>query len=151
MELRHLRYFSAVAESGSFTAAARRLHVAQSSLSEQIADLENELGGSLLDRSGRQIRLTAMGTVFLAEARKTLEAADRAVEVTRSSMRGESGTLSIGFFLWGAGGFFPRIIREYRRRYPGIRLTLLEMHAKPPGPLNSLQRATRESLSNFAH
>ncbi len=129
MELRHLRYFSAVAESGSFTAAARRLHVAQSSLSEQIADLEEELGGPLLDRSGRQVRLTAMGTVFLVEARKTLEAADRAIEIARSSMRGEWGTLSIGFFLWGAGGFFPRMIREYRRRSPGIRLSLLEMSA----------------------
>ena len=129
MELRHLRYFSAVAELGSFTAAARQLHVAQSSVSEQIADLEHELGGALLDRSGRQIRLTPMGVVFLEETRKTLGAANRAVEVTRRSMRGEEGTLSIGFFLWGAGGFFPRIIREYRRRRPGIRLSLLEMHA----------------------
>lgn len=129
MELRHLRYFSAVAEWGSFTGAARRLHVAQSSLSEQIADLEHELGGALLNRTGRQIRLTPMGSLFLEEARKTLAAADRAVEVTRRSMRGEEGTLSIGFFLWGSGGFFPRIIREYRRRRPGIRLTLLEMHA----------------------
>ena len=129
MELRHLRYFSAVAELGSFTAAARRLHVAQSSVSEQIADLEHELGGALLDRSGRQIRLTPMGVVFLEEAEKTLGAASRAVEVTQRSMRGEAGTLSIGFFLWGAGGFFPRIIREYRRRRPGIRLSLLEMHA----------------------
>ena len=129
MELRHLRYFSAVAELGSFTAAARRLHVAQSSVSEQISDLEDELGGALLDRSGRQIRLTPMGTVFLEETRKTLAAAGRAVEVTQRTMRGETGTLSIGFFLWGAGGFFPRIIREYRRRRPGIRLSLLEMHA----------------------
>lgn len=129
MELRHLRYFTAVAELGSFTAAARRLHVAQSSVSEQIADLERELGGALLDRAGRQIRLTPMGSVFAEEARKTLAAADRAVEVTRRSIRGETGTLSIGFFLWGAGGFFPRIIREYRRRRPGIRLSLLEMHA----------------------
>ena len=129
MELRHLRYFRAVAELGSFSAAARRLHVAQSSVSEQVADLEEELGGKLLDRTGRQVRLTAMGTVFLDEAQKTLEAAERAVEVTRSSMRGESGTLRIGFFLWGAGGFFPRIIREYRRRHPGIRLSLVEMHA----------------------
>jgi DNA-binding transcriptional LysR family regulator len=129
MELRHLRYFTAVAELGSFTAAARRLHVAQSSVSEQIADLEHELGGALLDRTGRQIRLTAMGSVFLEETRKTLDAAERAVEVTRRAVRGETGTLSIGFFLWGAGGFFPRIIREYRRRRPGIRLSLLEMHA----------------------
>ena len=129
MELRHLRYFAAVADQGSFTAAARQLHVAQSSVSEQIADLEYELGGALLDRTGRRIGLTPMGTVFLEEARKTLHAAERAVEVTQRSMRGETGTLSIGFFLWGAGGFFPRIIREYRRRRPGIRLSLLEMHA----------------------
>ncbi len=129
MELRHLRYFNAVAELGSFTAAARQLHVAQSSVSEQIADLEHELGGPLLDRAGRGIRLTAMGIVFLEETRKTLGAASRAVEVTRRSMRGEEGKLEIGFFLWGAGGFFPRIIREYRRRRPGIRLSLHEMHA----------------------
>ena len=129
MELRHLRYFSAVAELGSFTAAARRLHVAQSSVSEQIADLEHELGGPLLNRSGRRIRLTPMGIVFLEETRKTIAAADRAVEVTRRTMRGEEGMLSIGFFLWGAGGFFPRIVREYRLRRPGIRLSLLEMHA----------------------
>ena len=129
MELRHLRYFCAVAELGTFSAAARRLHVAQSSVSEQVADLEGELGGALLDRTGRKVGLTPMGAVFLEEARKTLAAAERAVKVTQSSMRGDSGTLSIGFFLWGAGGFFPRIIREYRRRHPGIRLSLLEMHA----------------------
>ena len=127
MELRHLRYFSAVAEAGSFSAAARGLHVSQSSVSEQIADLEHELGGLLLDRSGRQVRLTALGSVFLEEARKTLGAAERAIEVTRGSLRGETGTLSIGFFLWGAGGFFPRIIREFRRRHPGIRLSLFDM------------------------
>ena len=127
MELRHLRYFSAVAEVGSFSAAARGLHVSQSSVSEQIADLEDELGGLLLDRSGRQVRLTALGAVFLEEARKTLAAAERAVEVTRGSLRGETGTLSIGFFLWGAGGFFPRIIREFRRSHPGIRLSLFDM------------------------
>ena len=129
MELRHLRYFGAVAELGSFSAAARKLHVAQSSVSEQIADLEAELGGALLDRSGRRVRLTPMGEVFQAEAQKTLHAAERAVKVTQSTLRGESGTLSIGFCLWGAGGFFARIIREYRRRYPGIRLSLVEMHA----------------------
>jgi DNA-binding transcriptional LysR family regulator len=129
MELRHLRYFQAVADFGSFTAAGRRLHVSQSSISEQILDLENEIGGALLDRGGRQVRLTPQGQIFLAEARKTLEAADTALDLTRRSFRGEVGTLSIGFFLWGAGGFFPRIIREYRHRRPGIRLSLMEMHA----------------------
>ena len=119
MELRHLRYFRAVAELGSFSAAARQLHVAQSSVSEQVADLEQELGGALLDRTGRAVTLTVLGTVFLQEAEKTLESAERAVEVSRSWMRGESGTLSIGFFsttktnslgndgiLYGGGGHF---------------------------------------------
>jgi DNA-binding transcriptional LysR family regulator len=129
VELRHLRYFRAVADFGSLTAAARRLHVSQSAISEQIVDLEEELGCALLDRTGRQVRLTEQGRVFLAEARRTLEAAQRAVDVTRGSMRGEVGTLAIGFFLWGSGGFFPRIIREFRRLRPGIRLSLVEMHA----------------------
>jgi DNA-binding transcriptional LysR family regulator len=134
MELRHLRYFRAVAEFGSFTAAGQRLHVSQSSISEQILDLVAEIGGPLLDRSGRQVRLTPQGQIFLEEARKTLEAADRAVDVTQRAMRGEVGTLTIGFFLWGAGGFFPRIIREYRTRRPGIRLSLMEMHAAEQMP-----------------
>jgi DNA-binding transcriptional LysR family regulator len=129
MELRHLRYFRAVADHGSFTAAARRLNVSQSALSEQVLDLESEIGGPLLDRSGRKVRLTAQGKIFLEEARKTLDAADRAVDLTRQSLQGEVGTLSVGFFLWGAGGFFPRIIREFRRRRPGIRLSLIDMQA----------------------
>ena len=83
--------------------------------------------GSLLDRSSRRIRLTPQGLIFLAEARKTLIAADRAVDITQRSLQGKVGTLSIGFFLWGAGGFFPRIIREYRRLHPEVRLSLSEM------------------------
>lgn len=129
MELRHLRYFKAIADYGSVTAAATRLHVSQSAISEQIRDLEDEVGGQLLDRKARKIQLTAQGKVFLEEACKTLTAAERAVEMTRQSLHGEVGTLSIGFFLWGAGGFFPRIIREFRRRRPGIRLSLFDMHA----------------------
>lgn len=129
MELRHLRYFKAIADCGSVTGAAKRLHVSQSAISEQILNLEDEVGGQLFDRSARKIRLTTQGRVFLEEARKTLEAAERAVELTRQSLQGEVGTLSIGFFLWGAGGFFPRIIQEFRRRRPGIRLSLLDMHA----------------------
>jgi DNA-binding transcriptional LysR family regulator len=129
MELRHLRYFTAIADFGSLTAAARSLHVSQSAISEQMLDLESEIGGVLLDRSGRTVRLTPEGQVFLEEARKTLAAADRTIDVTRKSLRGELGSLSIGFFLWGAGGFFPRIIREFRRRRPNIRLTLHDMQA----------------------
>jgi DNA-binding transcriptional LysR family regulator len=129
MELRHLRYFQAVAELGSMTAAARQLYVSQSAISEQIRDLEHELGVTLLDRSGRKIQLTPQGQVFLAEARRTLEAAQRAIDVTRRASLGEVGTLAIGFFLWGTAGFFPRIIREFRKLRPGIRLSLVDMHA----------------------
>jgi DNA-binding transcriptional LysR family regulator len=129
MELRHLRYFCAVADHGTFSEASRTLHVSQSAISEQIADLESEVGGPLLDRSQRPTRLTTQGEVFLGEARKTLLAADRAVEMTKLSMLGKVGTLAIGFFLWGAGGFFARIIRDFRKLYPNVRLSLYEMHA----------------------
>jgi DNA-binding transcriptional LysR family regulator len=129
MELRHLRYLAAVAEYGTFREASRHLHVAQSAISEQIADLEHEVGGALLDRGQRITRLTAQGRVFLAEAQKTLASADRAVDLTRRSLLGQEGSLSIGFFLWGAGGFFASIIREYRKLHPQVKLTLLDMHA----------------------
>ena len=89
-------------------------------LDKQIQDLETEIGGPLLDRSGRRTRLTQQGQIFLEEARKILEAADRAIDLTRRSLRSEVGTLTVGFFLWGSGGFFPRIIRELRRTRPGI-------------------------------
>ena len=129
MELRHLRYFRAVAEQGTFSKAGALLNVSQSAISEQIADLERELGGTLLDRHPRQTSLTPHGQLFLAEACKTLAAADRAIEVTRRSLQGQTGTLAIGYFLWGAGDFFSRIIREYRKLHPDVALTLNEMHA----------------------
>jgi DNA-binding transcriptional LysR family regulator len=127
MELRHLRYLCAVADHGTFTEAGRRLHVSQSAISEQIADLEREVGGQLLNRSSGRTRLTPQGQIFLAEARKTLAAADRALEITQSSLLGQVGSLNIGFFLWGAGGFFARIIRDYRKLHPDIKLSLYEM------------------------
>src|SRR5580698_6680359 len=89
MELRHLRYFCAVADHGTFTEAGRRLHVSQSAISEQIADLEREIGGALLKRTSGRTRLTQHGQLFLAEARKTLLTADRALEITSRSLRGE--------------------------------------------------------------
>ncbi len=128
MELRHLRYFCAVADSGTFSKASQDLNVSQSAISEQIADLEREIGGALLDRTQRRARLTPQGQLFLAEARKTLIASERAVDITRRSLKGEVGTLAIGFFLWGTGGFFARIIRDYRKLHPEVRLSLYEMH-----------------------
>jgi DNA-binding transcriptional LysR family regulator len=127
MELRHLRYFSAVAENGGFGRAAAVLRVAQSAISEQIGDLERELGVSLFDRKNRRIRLTYHGEKFLEDTRAVLAAADKAVANVQKSLRGEIGTLTIGFFVGGTGTFFPAIIKEFRLRFQDVQVSLVEM------------------------
>jgi len=127
MELRHLRYFCAVADWRGFNRAAQALHVSQSAVSEQILDLEHEMGVPLLNRNQRQISLTPAGEIFFDEARKVLAAADRAVEATQRSARGETGPLTVGFLVWATGRFFAPIIREFRRQHPDVRLSLMEM------------------------
>src|SRR5262249_56477707 len=107
MELRHLRYFAALAEHQGFSRAARALHVSQSAISEQIADLEHEIGVPLLLRSNHHVRLTSHGEIFLEEARKVLAAAEVATDMARRSQRGEGGTLRIGVFNGGRPPFFP--------------------------------------------
>jgi DNA-binding transcriptional LysR family regulator len=126
VELRHLRYFIAVAENHGFGRAALALNVSQSAISEQIADLESELEVALVDRQQRQIRLTVPGEKFLEDARAVIALANRAVENVRKSQQGEIGTLAIGFFVGGTGTLVPRIIKEFRRRYEEIHLTLVE-------------------------
>lgn len=127
MELRPLRYFCAVAHNQSFTRSARELHVSQSAISEQIAHLEEEIGVPLLVRDGHKTQLTPHGEIFLAEATKVLAGAARAVEMAQRSLRGEIGTLRIGFFNGGTGPLFTRLIREFRSRHPGVHLSLAEM------------------------
>jgi DNA-binding transcriptional LysR family regulator len=126
VELRHLRYFISVAENHGFGRAALALNVSQSAISEQIADLESELGVALVDRQQRQIRLTVPGEKFLEDARAVIALANRAVENVHKSQQGEIGTLAIGFFVGGTGTLVPRIIKEFRRRYEEIHLTLVE-------------------------
>ncbi|HTF65512.1 MAG TPA: LysR substrate-binding domain-containing protein [Edaphobacter sp.] len=127
MELRHLRYFKAVAENGGFGRTARLLHVAQSAISGQIRDLEQELGVSLFDRTKRRIRLTYHGEHFLKDARTVLASADSAVANVQRSIRGEVGTLTIGFFVGGTGTFFPAIIKEFKRCFQDVQVSLAEM------------------------
>ena len=127
MELRHLQYFVTVASTGGFGRAARSLHVSQSAISEQVRDLEEEVGAALIDRTQRQIRLTAEGQLFLEGARATLEAAEQAVQSVRRSLNGEEGKLTIGFFVGGNGRYFPRLIRAFRQQYPRVKVSLLEM------------------------
>lgn len=138
MELRHLRYFCAVADWNGFNRAARALHISQSSISAQIRDLEAEIGVKLLTRSSSHVSLTPGGEKFLEEARKVVKAADRAVELAQRTARGEIGSISIGFLLWGTGAFFPRLIRGFRQLHPGVHVSVVEMmaRAQPEAILN---------------
>src|SRR4051812_46765453 len=97
MELRHLKYFVAVAEELHFGKAAERLYIAQPPLSKQIQKLEQELGVSLLVRTKRSVRLTPAGEAFLQEARQILAQTERCVQEARRAGNGEIGRLSVGF------------------------------------------------------
>ncbi len=97
MELRHLRYFGAVAQYLSYCEASRRLNVAQPAISQTILDLEEEIGAKLFLRSNRSVQLTAAGTAFLGEAESILQRSDEAKRKAQRAVRGEVGVLRIGF------------------------------------------------------
>lgn len=126
-ELRQLRYFVAVAEEGSLTRAASRLHVAQQSVSQQIRALESQLGATLFVRTTRGVRLTAAGTVLLREARPVLAQVERAVEAVRRAGRGEADELRVGFLASVANYMMPPVIRTFRARHPGTSLRAEEV------------------------
>lgn len=128
MELRHLRYFIGVAEELHFGKAAARLGISQPPLSHQIHALEEELGVRLFDRSSRNVTLTDVGILFLAEARATVVQAERAVTVARRAARGEVGELVIGFN--ASAPFVSRVARaifDFRHGWPHVHLTLSEL------------------------
>lgn len=127
IELRHLRYFVAVAEELHFGRAAKRLRMAQPPLSQQIARLELKLGVRLLERTSRKVELTEAGSVLLVEARRILAAAREAVMATQRVGRGEAGTISVGFTTAAMLLSLPRIIRQFREEFPAIHLDLREM------------------------
>jgi DNA-binding transcriptional LysR family regulator len=127
MELRHLRYFVAVAEHENVTRAALSLHVSQPALSQQIRDLEEELGFPLLERSAKAVRLTAAGRVFLPEARAVLERASRAVETARSVANGLGAELHVGYAPSLTARILPPALRESRNRSPGLRVKLHDL------------------------
>ncbi len=127
MELRHLRYFLAVAEELNFSRAAERLHIAQPPLSQQIKDLETELGVLLFERTKRQVKLTPPGRVFFQEAQRVLEQAEWAAEMAKLAAKGQRGRLSIGFNSSATYSVLPKILREYRRNCPDVELILQEL------------------------
>jgi LysR family transcriptional regulator, hca operon transcriptional activator len=125
MELRHLRYFVAVAEEGSLTnAAERRLHTAQPSLSRQIRDLELEVGVKLLERSARGIELTAAGRTFLDHARLALLQVEAAGDAARRAAQPEKTAFVIGFLTGQEVMWLPEVLRILREEQPGIEITL---------------------------
>ena len=148
MELRHLRYFIAVAEELHFTKAAERLHIAQPPLSQQIQQLEAELGVKLFERkTKRQVQLTEAGKVFLQEAYQLLVQLETAVALTQKTGRGETGQLRIGFTSLVIYDLLPLILQQFREQFLEVELVLLELTT------SKQEQALRDSLIHvgFAH
>jgi DNA-binding transcriptional LysR family regulator len=127
MELRHLRYFVAVAEELNFRKAAERLHIARPPLSVQIRKLEMEVGTDLLSRGGRNIGLTQAGRVFLERARQTLAHANQSVVLARQTAAGEIGQLSIGYNMPAGFRVFPTIVPAFKKKWPNVHLTFHDL------------------------
>jgi DNA-binding transcriptional LysR family regulator len=119
VELRHVRYFIAVAEYLNFRKAAEQLHIAQPPLSRQIRQLEEDLGVALFVRNKRRVELTKAGHAFLEEARKLVVQAGHAAEAARHAQKGESGFVRIGIAS-GLGGVVSKVVFEHRKRLPAI-------------------------------
>ena len=127
MELRHLRYFVAVAEELHFGRAATRLFIVQPSLSQQIRQLEDELGFPLLKRTKRSVELTDAGRVFLIEAQRILAQVQEAKHAAQRAYRGEIGRLVIGYISSSTYDLLPMMLSAYRERFPHVDVALREL------------------------
>lgn len=128
MELRHLRYFIAVAEELHFGRAALALGISQPPLSQQIQALEQEIGARLFERTNRRVELSEAGRLFLEEARRVLVQVDKAADVARRAQLGELGELKIGFTSSAPfNSTIPQAIFSFRQRFPAVHLNLREM------------------------
>jgi DNA-binding transcriptional LysR family regulator len=119
VELRHVRYFIAVAECLNFSKAAQQLHIAQPPLSRQIRQLEEDLGVTLFSRNKRRVALTKEGQVFLEEARKLIVQAGHAMDAARHAQKGQSGTIRIGI-PFRLGGVISKAVLEHHKRFPAL-------------------------------
>ena len=126
MELRHLRYFVAVADERSFSRAAEKLGIAQPPLSQQIQSLEKELDVILFDRTKRPLQLTSAGQAFLEASRSTIANLEQSIQRTQRIHLEELNCLTIGFTSSIANGVLPNILRTFRQHYPEIKLILWE-------------------------
>src|SRR5512141_1243518 len=127
MELRHLRYFVAVAENLNFTKAGAKLRLAQSSLTRQIHNLEEEIGVRLLSRSKSHVALTEEGRSFLADARRILALATESILAVQRLSRGETGELNIAYLSSFDFELLPETLRLFRQSFPHIALNLFDM------------------------
>lgn len=127
METRHLRYFVAVAEELHFGKAAKKLHISQPPLSQQIMKFEEELGVSLFERSKRSVFLTAAGKSFLEDARRILIEIEQAKTKLQAMVDGVGGSLELGYIAPALDTPFTNIVKVFKNTYPGVRLGLREM------------------------
>ena len=132
VELRHLRYFIAVAEEASFTSATRRVHVTQQVLSTQIRQLEHSVGAQLLERTSRGVRLTAAGEAFLDSARDIMSALDRGVSAARNAARVAAGRLSVGLSLAASGEIRTTLLAAFQSAYPHVHIDLRSFDLTQP-------------------
>ncbi|MBN2321313.1 MAG: LysR family transcriptional regulator [Acidobacteria bacterium] len=147
MELRHLRYFVAVAEQLHFRHAAEIMHVAQPALSQQIKQLEEEIGVTLFERSRHKVRLTPAGKAFYENAQRILKQADLAVSKARKVEFGDAGTIRIGFVSTAAIRVLPRAMKKLQRQVPLAEVELNELAAG-----EQVDRLYREQLDiGFVH
>jgi DNA-binding transcriptional LysR family regulator len=127
MELRHLRYFVAVAEEENVSRAALKLHVSQPGISRQIQDLEDEIGFQLFERSAKSVRLTGAGKVFLTEARAVLRHAGDAVKKARVAAGGTNGEINVGYAPSLTIQILPQALRKFQEKFPGVRVALHDL------------------------
>jgi len=144
MELRHLRYFVAVAEEQSVTRAAARLHVSQPPLSRQIRDLEDEIGVALFDHGAKSVRLTETGKVFLTEACAVLQRADEAVQMVKAVANGQRGEIHVGYAPSLTVELLPRALRFFQEANPGVRVQLHDLSTQ------EMLRGLRDGKLNVA-
>jgi DNA-binding transcriptional LysR family regulator len=126
MELRHLRYFLAVADHQSFRKAARALNVSHPSLCAQIIDLEQEIGTRLFERAKRRVSLTDPGQTFLTGARGTLQCVVRTIETTQQVSRGLQGELRIANLGIMCPSYLAHLIRSFREHYPKVHVSIVQ-------------------------
>lgn len=134
MELRHLRYFVAVAEEENVSRAASKLHLSQPGVSRQIHDLEEEIGFPLFERTGKSVRLTMAGKIFLGEARDILQRTADAVKKARPASASQA-EINVGYAPSGTVEILPRALRAFRAAFPGVRVTLHDLSVEDMLPL----------------